>query len=169
MAQTFIHYGPHHHISPTASPGLLFLKQILPALDTLGPFHGQPELANYLAPGATFTINNGPPVEAANVLNMLEMRAQKLSKFGHNLETAWDIDKGDGTRTVMYESTSVTVFKEDAEGVEVRIKEFNLIELESKDTGKGWIGLHAVKLVAYLDGSPVTERAEAMKSNCRRP
>lgn len=162
MAQTHIHKGSYQSIPGNASPGLLFLKAILPELDSLGPFLGTPQLANYLAPNATFIINNGAPVEASNVLGMLEMRASKLEKFGHNVDMAWDIDNADGSRTVMYESTSVTVFKEDKEGVEVRIKEFNIIELAASSDGKGLNGLHAVQLRAYLDGSPVVERATAM-------
>jgi hypothetical protein len=62
----------------------------------------------------------------------------------------------------MYESASVTVFAEDKEGVQVRIREFNIIELAASSDGKGIHGLHAVQLRAYLDGSPVTERATAM-------
>lgn len=162
MAQKHIHKGTYQSIPESASMGLLFLKAILPELDSLGPFPSTPELASYLAPNATFIINNGAPVEASNVLGMLEMRASKLAKFGHNVEMAWDIDNADGSRTVMYESTSVTVFKEDKEGVEVRIKEFNIIELAASSDGKGFKGLQAVQLRAYLDGSPVTERASAM-------
>ncbi|QPG94025.1 hypothetical protein C2857_004095 [Epichloe festucae Fl1] len=163
MAQTFIHHGSHHSIPPDSPPGLLFLKAILPALDALGPSRGTPGLANLLAPDATFTINNGAPVDAADVVKMLGLRASRLSRFGHSLERAWDVDMGNGSRTVMYESTSATVFKEDAEGVEVRIKEFNVIELEPSHVGRGRGGLQAVKLTAYLDASPVSARAEAMQ------
>lgn len=162
MAQTYIHKGPYQSIPEDASPGLLFLKALLPALDSLGPFHGTPDVANYLAPNAVFIINNGGPVQAASVLGMLEMRASKLSKFGHAVEMVWDIDNADGSRTLMYESTSVTVFKEDSEGVEVKIKEFNVIELAKSVDGKGLHGLQAIQLKAYLDGSPVADRAAAM-------
>lgn len=61
----------------------------------------------------------------------------------------------------MYEGTSATVFKQDKDGVEVRIKEFNIIELAGSRNGKGLHGLQAVQLRAYLDASPVTERAAA--------
>jgi hypothetical protein len=162
MAQTHVHRGTYQSIPDDASPGLLFLRAILPALDSLGPFKGTPELATYLAPNATFIINNGAPVEASQVLGMLEMRASKLTSFEHVVQSAWDVDNGNGSRTVMYESASVTVFAEDKEGVQVRIREFNIIELAASSDGKGIHGLHAVQLRAYLDGSPVTERATAM-------
>ncbi|KZZ92447.1 hypothetical protein AAL_06073 [Moelleriella libera RCEF 2490] len=132
MAQTFVHRGSRESILPSASPGLVFLKFVLPALDALGPFRGTPELARFLAPNATFTMNNEPAVEASRVLRMLGMRSRGLSSFTHDLETAWDVANADGSRTVMFRSTSVTVFTADAQGVEVRIKEPDVVATDSR-------------------------------------
>ncbi|RFU24204.1 hypothetical protein B7463_g12133, partial [Scytalidium lignicola] len=53
-------------------------------------------------------------------------------------QIAWNIAKEDGGRTVIYESTSFTVVKDDEEGVEVKVKEFSIAELvkEADDTLK---------------------------------
>lgn len=163
MSKTSIHYGTAKSISPDVSAGLLFLKAMLPALDSLGPFHDTPDLASFLAEDATFTIANNPPVKASDVLEMLPKRASRLSKFQHNLETAWDIELQGGKRTVMYESTSVTVFKDDKDGVEVPVKEFNIVELAGASDGKGYNGLVVVRARAFLDGAPVLKRMEQVQ------
>ena len=167
MAQTFTHVGPYEDIPPSASPGLLFLKELLPSLDSLGPFDGPPSLVDYLTPDATFIMNGGPPIAAIAAFEMLPKRAQTLSRFYHSVYRAWDIvnPDGSGRRTVMYESTSLSVFKEDPEAVEVRVSEFNIVELiESKDVADGSVSLKATQLRSFLDGSPVTERAAMIRS-----
>lgn len=169
MAGTQIHYGPYDAIPATASPGLLFLKNLLPALDSLGPFDahgepiGQPALIQFLAPGATFVMNGGPPIQAVDVLQMLPKRSERLSRFHHDVRVAWDIAAGDGSgkRTVMYESTSISTFKADPEAVQVKVAEFNIVELvPTTDPTTGEATLKAVQLRAFLDGAPVTSRAQ---------
>lgn len=155
MASTTIHQGSYQSIPVDASPGLLFLKAFLPILDSLNA-EDVATLSDYLTAEATFTINNGTPVQSEHVLPMLSMRSQKLSKFGHDLHIAWDIAKADGNRTLLYESTSSTVFKEDAESVEAKVKEFNIVELVSVDAG-----FRARDLRTYMDASPVSEIARA--------
>jgi hypothetical protein len=164
MAQTHIHHGSYQQIPPTASPGLLFLHSFLPVLDALEPSGSSSQsLSNFLAPGATFAINSGAAVTAEQVLPMLEMRGKMLARFGHDVHTAWDIahpdNNGEGeTRTVMYESTSFTVFKNDPERAEALVKEFNVIELAAE--GGEW---KATALRTYMDSSPVTQRAQALR------
>lgn len=165
MADTQIHRGPYDAIPDTASAGLLFLRSLLPALDSLGPFDAgaQPELLQYLAPGATFIMNGGPPIQAVDVVQMLPKRSERLSRFHHDVHMAWDVAAidGSGKRTVMYESTSVSTFKADPDAVEVKVAEFNVVELvpiEDAQTGK--TSLKALQLRAFLDGAPVTSRAQ---------
>lgn len=166
MADAQIHCGPYDAIPDTASPGLLFLRNLLPALDSLGPFDGddgQPDLIHYLAPGATFIMNGGPPLQAVDVLRMLPKRGERLSHFHHDVRMAWDIAAPDdsGRRTVMYESTSVSTFRADPEAVEVKVAEFNVVELVPiADPKTGETSLKALQLRAFLDGAPVTSRAQ---------
>jgi hypothetical protein len=167
MTETHIHKGPYSEIPATASPGLLFLKSLLPALDSLGPFKDTPELSNYLAPDATFVMNGGAAIPAVSVLQMLPKRGEKLSKFHHDVHMAWDFAAvdGSGTRTVMYESTSTSCFKLDPEAEEIKVAEFNIIELvPTVDSVTGVTELKALQLRAFLDGAPVTARAQMIEN-----
>ncbi len=166
MADAQVHCGPYDAIPDTASPGLLFLRRLLPALDSLGPFDavdGQPDVLRYLAPGATFVMNGGPPLQAVDVLQMLPKRAERLARFHHDVRMAWDVAARDGSgrRTVMYESTSLSTFKADPDAVEVQVAEFNVVELVPiADPTTGEMALRALQLRAFLDGAPVTSRAQ---------
>lgn len=168
MAQTYIHYGPYNTILSNTSPGLLFLSRFLPVLDSLDPAIS-PLLRTLLARDAKFIINSGPPIGADQVISMLAMRPVHLSKFGHDVHVAWDIAKPDGTRTVMYESTSITVFKEDADEVGAGVKEFNVVELAPVAQGEevGIAGFIAVELRTYMDTTPVQERSKALRDGGR--
>ena len=168
-ASVYSHRGPVEDIPPTASPGLLFLQRFLPALDSLDPAAGN-LVSSFLAPNATFDIN-GNVTPADQMLPMFEMRGTSLSKFGHRVAFAWDIEhieeeadkQGSGKkskRTVMYESTSFSVFKNDPDQVEAKVREFNVIELEEDvdaEPGK----LRATALRGYMDPQPVKDRAQA--------
>ena len=171
MSQVSIHRGPYTAIPADASPGLLFLRALLPELDSLGPFDGTPKLMSLLAPSAVFVINGGAPMPARDVLPMFERRAETVAEFRHEVDVAWDMARGNdgdggvGARTVMYESTSVTVCKDDPEGVEVRVRECNVLELVPAREGDGEggaAGFKAVELRAFLDGAAVASRAQAL-------
>jgi hypothetical protein len=158
MAQTHIHVGSCETITPDASPGLLFLSQLLPALDSLEP--DTTLLLGLLTPDCVFVINSRPPAPAEHVMGMLAMRGNMLSKFGHDVHTAWDVLNDDGSRTVLFESTSVSVFNGDPEKVEAKVKEFSILELvstEGKESGAPW---KARELRTYMDQTPVSERAK---------
>ncbi len=163
MTETHIHKGPYNDIPTNASPGLIFLKKLLPALDSLGPFDGELDMTRYLAPDATFAMNGGPAMPANGILQMLPKRSAQLSKFHHDVHMAWDMPAADGSgrRTVMYESTSISSFKLDPENVEVKVGEFNIVELVPvADAATGATELKASQLRAFLDGAPVTARAQ---------
>lgn len=157
MATTSIHQGSYQSISSDASPGLVWLKSFMPTIDSLngGDYTA---LQQYLGPRATFITNNSEPKLAEQVLPMLAMRSTMVSKFLHDVHTVWDIGKEDGKRTVLYESTSTTVFKDDEEGQEILVREFNIIELATNDQGV----LTAVELRTYMDPSPVSSRAQTV-------
>jgi hypothetical protein len=157
MATASIHKGSYQSIPSDASPGLIWLKSFLPILDSLNS-QDHTALHEYLGPTATFAINNGEPKLAEQVLPMLAMRSTMVSKFLHDVHTVWDVGKEDGRRTVLYESTSTTVFKNDEEGQEIKVKEFNIIELEKGDND----ALAAVELRTYMDPSPVSARAQTV-------
>jgi hypothetical protein len=165
MPSTTIHQGSYQSIDPSSSPGLAFLRRFLTASDSLNQPDHTPLLSHHLHPDATFTINNNPPLPASQILPMLAMRSTKVSRFGHDVHTAWDIAKdevdGGKGRTLMFQSTSFTVFAEDAEGVEVRVEEFSVIELEERQEGEGG-GLRATEVKTYMDPAPVEARARAV-------
>ena len=154
MPEAFMHHGPYPLISSDASPGLRFLKAILRALDSLQP--SSSPLAPFLASNALFIFNSGEPVAANQIIAMLNSRAAKLDAFHHDVKFAWDVGMGDGRRTVMYESISVAVHKNDPEKVEVKVPEFNIIELVP--TEKGFEGLVAVELRSYIGTNPDVHR-----------
>jgi hypothetical protein len=55
-------------------------------------------------------------------------------------------------RQVMYESTSVTVFKMDSEAKEIRVEEFNVLELDSMLGGNQVsLGAKLLTTVCYCD------------------
>lgn len=154
MAETHTHHGSIDTIPSDASLGLLFLKSFLPIIDSLN-FDGE-ALSKLLTPDATFNINHHAPMATEIVLSVLSNRSTMVAKFGHELDTVWDIAKEDGTRTVLYQSTSTTVFKDDSE--ELKVKEFNVIELVSTEDG-----LKAWQLRTYMDASPIENRAKAIR------
>lgn len=159
------HIGPLSTIPPNASPGLLFLKALLPAIDALTP--DLTPLENILGHNAAFTVNNGPPMPAETMYLMLRRRTTALARFGHVLHRAWDVGNADGTRTLLYETTSTTVFQGD--DVEAKVKEFSVVTLVPVDTSGdetgGSAGFRAVDLCSYLDSSPVSERAKVFMAS----
>ncbi|ODM15624.1 hypothetical protein SI65_08858 [Aspergillus cristatus] len=168
MAVT-IHRGPYITIPANTSPGLQFLKSFLPALDCLDPI--SKPVAPFLHPDALVYVGSNPPSRGRQVVPLLEVRSKHLSAFHHDMEIAWDIvpEGSDGrTRTVMFQATSVTVFRNDPEQFAVRVEEFNVLELKerSRELGPGqeWEGqleldFQVVEMRTYLDARPVQDRA----------
>lgn len=95
---------------------------------------------------------------------MMKMRAQRLRTFRHELKAAWDMDLGDGKRMLMYESVSVTIFKDDPDEKAIEVAEFSAVELESVEgegdgDGKGGFeGLRATVLKTFMDANPIMMR-----------
>lgn len=58
---------------------------------------------------------------------------------------------------MMYESVSVTVYGNDPEKMEVKVPEFNIVELKRMDGSVS--ELLAVELRCYMDAKPVMQRA----------
>lgn len=88
-------------------------------------------------------------------LATLDSRSKKLGVFHHDMKIGWDMEKEEGKRTVIYESMSVTVFKNDAEKEEVKVPELNIIEMEPVE--KSCEGFGAVELKSHLGTKPITQ------------
>ncbi|GFF46478.1 hypothetical protein IFM61606_00548 [Aspergillus udagawae] len=165
------HEGPYESIPSTATPGLQFLKHFLPALDSLDP-NANP-VSPFIHPDARVFVGSGPPNRGTDVVGLLNVRQRHIQYFHHDVHKAWDIartDTGSGsdTRTVMFEATSGTVFRNDPDDFEVRVREFNVLELQwadsqsdGDDEGKG--GFVAVEMRTYMDARPVQDQAARLQ------
>ena len=94
---------------PTDSPGFLLFSQYLPSIDALDRSSQRAiQLQHLLSPNAVFVTNGGPPVPAAQVQEMLEMREGMLEEFYHldDVKITEMIYK-DGRTSLICETTSV--------------------------------------------------------------
>ena len=167
--KTTIHHGPYTTIPTPTTPGLHFLKTFLPALDSLDA-ESHP-IAPFLHPDADLSVNSNPPNKGSQVLPLLEVRSKHLAAFGHEVEVAWDIDleqeddderQGKCRRTVMFEATSSTVFRDDPDQFAVKVKEFNILDIKKQDAGSG-SEFQVVQMRTYLDARPVQDRAARLQ------
>lgn len=96
--------------SAKSSPGLAYLSEFLPVLDSLDVNVVKTMPENFLSPDAVFILSPHGPTPASEVISKFEMRANLLSKFSHTESPirAWDHEKSGkpGARTVLYESIS---------------------------------------------------------------
>ncbi|KAK9235271.1 hypothetical protein V1525DRAFT_275587 [Lipomyces kononenkoae] len=165
--QTSVHVGDYPAIPEDASPGLLFLKEFLPAIDSLDE---RPAIAKFLSPDVRF-IGGGTIITRDALYTMFRGRSGRLSSFGHRVKKAWDIAAPfvgpDGSvregRTVLYESVSSTIFKDDPEQVPAEVPEFSVIELEPCASDPGIFV--AVEIRFFMDPKPVLDRREQLRSN----
>jgi hypothetical protein len=160
MASVSVHEGPLATIPANSSPGILFLKALLPVLDSLSPAPSSTSLAPFMGPSTRFIFNGIPPTTLDGILPKFSSRGENMSVFRHDVVKVWDIGSG-GKRTVMYESVSVSVFKADKEEKLVEVPEFNILELE--EVHGGFEGLIATELRVYMDASPVMQRMTVIK------
>jgi hypothetical protein len=154
MAKAYTHTGSYQTIPATASPGLRFLAAFLASVDSLNPANNP--LGQYLSPNAVFIINGSEPTPSSTVTGMMATRNSRLKAFRHDLKQAWDIELEDGKRMVMYESISVTIFKNDVDEKAIEIAEFSTAELEPVDGG--FEGLAANVLKTFMDANPMMQR-----------
>jgi hypothetical protein len=108
-AGQFIHYdGPLSQI-PTSSAGFVLFSEYLPAIDALDrSSNPATQLRHFLSPDAVFITNGGPPVPAAQVLEMLKMREGMLENFYHLDDVkVTEMTYKDGKRSLICETTSV--------------------------------------------------------------
>ncbi|KAK9322168.1 hypothetical protein V1517DRAFT_374084 [Lipomyces orientalis] len=167
MTQKSVHVGDYDSIPGDASPGLVFLKEFIPVLDSLDE---NASIAPYVLPETRLIINDNV-IGVDSFTTMARVRSSKLSSFYHKVRRAWDLElpaaanEGSSScrRTVLYESVSVTIFKDDPQQLPVEVPEFNIIELEpnASDHGK----FVALELRSYLDPKPIVERRRQLQSN----
>ncbi|CAG7962692.1 unnamed protein product [Penicillium nalgiovense] len=183
-----IHHGPYESIPTTASPGLKFLRRFLPALDSLTPaetpispfftpsapiligsdpstaasqavpllevrsrhickFHHHVYLAwdidlgSDTGPVHTSYSRTAPDQEAAQ-------KGQLYAPLAGNIRMK---------RTVMFEATSETTFK-DPDQFAVRVREFNILDLEGRDESD----LQIVEMRIFLDQRPVQAHSASL-------
>jgi len=91
-------------ISQTASPGLQFLKEYLPLLDSDSAVF----LDKHVKPSASLISNGSEPMRLKEISQMFEKRTEMLSLFTHTAHPieAWDMEKEKGERTVIFHSVS---------------------------------------------------------------
>lgn len=131
MATTTIHTGPLASIPSGATPGLLFLKELIPSWDALGkPPRPVREFFNN---ETTFVTNSNEPTPVGQVLQGLIKRVERLAKLSREISIAYDIGKEDGSRTVIFEAINSRVLKNDPSSTEVKGKEVTILELKPVD------------------------------------
>jgi hypothetical protein len=73
MAKTYIYHRSYENIPPIASPGLLFLRDIMPVIDSLDP--DPSPLTKFLTLDAKFIFNGTSPKSTEEVLATFRMRS----------------------------------------------------------------------------------------------
>lgn len=131
MASATIHIGSYQSIPAGASPGLVFLKELLPSWDALGK--PPKPVREFFNNETTFVTNSNEPTPAGQVLQGLIKRVERLAKFHRDVTSAYDIGKEDGSRTVIFEAINSRVLKNDPSGTEVKGKEVTILELKPVD------------------------------------
>jgi hypothetical protein len=138
--------GTLEDIPNDGSPGLLFLKKYLSLQDSLDDSISG--LKYILAPTAVIINNAAAPVHprfdmakvdsaaATQGKAKLEKRTSALQALNRELRRVWDINNGNGRRTVVWESYNYYVFRADPENP-VFMPESGIIELESVHLPEG--------------------------------
>ncbi|KAK9772451.1 putative SnoaL-like domain-containing protein [Seiridium cardinale] len=131
MATTSIHIGSLESIPGGASPGLLFLKELLPSWDALGK--PPKPVREFFNNETSFVTNSNDPTPVGQVLQGLIKRVDRLAKLHREVTAAYDVGKEDGTRTVIFEAINSRVLKNDPSNTEVKGKEVTVLELKPVD------------------------------------
>jgi hypothetical protein len=177
--------GSLEDIPSTASPGLLFLKTLLPLIDDTTT-DTQEIRAKLHSPSAVFINNAAAPVyadakknaEVASapgtkpVLSQPAKAAKRnaaLKCVNREFRRAWDIDNGNGRRTVIHESRNYMVFAADPENP-VLMPEAGIIELaripaavEGAEDGEfGVAGFWAIETRSWHDRVGMLKKREEL-------
>jgi hypothetical protein len=157
--------GTLDEIPDNASPGLLYLKAYLPALDSLSS-SPDPLLHKIVSPSAVIINNGNPPAgagEKGQRERKLTKRAAALKSMSRVLRRAWDVDGSDGRRTVLYESINHYIFAAD-ETADVSMPEAGTIELErvESEKGVGVSGYWTVEARSWHNPAPIKKKREEL-------
>ncbi|KAH6660813.1 hypothetical protein BKA67DRAFT_549267 [Truncatella angustata] len=131
MATTSVHIGSYESIPSSASPGLVFLKELLPSWDALGK--PSKPVREFFNNETVFVTNSNDPTPVGQVLQGLIKRVDRLAKLHREVSVAYDIGKEDGSRTVIFEAINTRVLKNDPSNTEVKGKEVTILELKPVD------------------------------------
>ncbi|OOQ84695.1 hypothetical protein PEBR_29007 [Penicillium brasilianum] len=184
-----IHHGPSEMIPPTASPGLLFLQRFLPAADSLDPNNHSirpfftPNAPILIGSNPPTTASDAVPllqvrgrhiahfhhdVHLAWDMDLAPERASEDATTSVPSTVSRDENSlyaplASGVRlkrTVMFEATSETIFKNDPDQFPVKVREFNILDLE----GSSPDDLQIVEMRVFLDSRPVQARAARLQT-----
>jgi hypothetical protein len=183
-----IHHGPYSSVPETASPGLKFLKCFLSAMDSanpsehqIGPFftpnapvligNNPPTLASRTTPLMQLRSEHlshfHHHVHIAWDIDLVGPNnpSNEVSRENEDFVGATRINlyaplPGNVRmkRTVLFEATSETVFADDPDQFLIKIREFNIVDLEGRDEDD----LQVVEMRIFTDSKPVQARAAAL-------
>jgi hypothetical protein len=183
-----IHHGPSDSIPDSASPGLKFLKRFLLAMDSARVSENQiaplftpnapiligsnpPTLACKTTPLMQVRSDHLPHfhhhVHIAWDIDLAGSSdpSSNISSESEDFDSATRINLYAPLsgyvgmkRTVLYEATSETIRADDPDQFMVKIREFNVIDLEGKDVDD----LQVVQMRIFMDSRPVQARAAAL-------
>lgn len=147
MAAVSIHTGGYELIPDGASPGLAFLKDMLPSYDALGK--PPKPVRSFFNNESKVITNSKDVVPIGAVLQGFLKRHERLSKLHHEVLVAYDVAKPDGTHTVIVEGYNVRVLRGSEK--EIRVKEVTILELKPGPEG----GLVAAEVRATIENQPL--------------
>ena len=185
-----IHHGPYESIPDTASPGLRFLGRFLPAIDNLDTTQDLvSSFFKAEAPIAIDNNPPNPAYSAIPLLEVrsrhlsyfkhqvhiawdMDLSASANSSTARenssDLQIAGQIPESQTQdssqksvkRTVMFEASTETIFKDDPDNFPIKIREFNIIDLE----GSSEEDVQVTEMRIYLDARPLQARAALLKT-----
>lgn len=183
-----IHHGPYDSIPDSASPGLKFLKRFLPAMDSARVSENQiaplftPNAPIFIGSNPpTLACRTTPLMQVRSDhlshyhhhvhiawdidLTRSSDPSNNISRESEDFVSATRINlyaplPGNigMKRTVFYEATSETILADDPDQFMVKIREFNVIDLQGKDEDD----LQVVEMRIFTDSRPVQARAAAL-------
>lgn len=112
--------GSLEELPASASPGLLFMKAWIANVDSLSDDDSD-VVKRMFAPDAIVVYNAEPPksIYAKDVRDTAQRKRAKrknaVKSIKRELDRAWDLDNGNGTRTVIYQTRNIFIFEADPE------------------------------------------------------
>lgn len=181
-----IHRGPYESIPRNASPGLQFFSRFLPAVGSVNP--SQDPISSFFRSNGSIIIGSNPlkPVQSAKHYESqsrslsyfhchvhMAWDLDLTSTDPHTVDphsigvSQISLDRPETEaqdsslfvkHSVMFEATSETIFKDDPDRFPVKIREFNILDLE----GASDADLRIIQMRMFLDAKPIQARAASL-------